>query len=117
MYKNQRNIHRISGGFLLGLFILYWCGITLFMHSHVVNGVVVVHSHPFKAEHSHTKSQLETIFYLSILQTSGSVDAEVVLPLWLVPLAVIVSGYLCALSFRPNPDVCTRGPPARVIEY
>lgn len=70
----------------MGLFVLYWCGITLFMHSHVVNGVVVVHSHPFKAEHSHTKSQLETIFYLSILQTSGSVDAEVVLPFVARPL-------------------------------
>ena len=42
--------------FLPVLFISYMAGITLFTHSHVVNGVTIVHSHPFKkgSEHSHT---------------------------------------------------------------
>jgi hypothetical protein len=42
--------------FLPVLFISYMAGITLFTHSHVVNGVTIVHSHPFKkgGEHSHT---------------------------------------------------------------
>ena len=40
--------------FLPVLFISYMAGITLFTHSHVVNGVTIVHSHPFKkgGEHS-----------------------------------------------------------------
>ena len=32
--------------FLPVLFISYMAGITLFTHSHVVNGVTIVHSHP-----------------------------------------------------------------------
>ena len=51
--------------FLPLIFIAYLGGITLFTHSHVVNGVIIVHSHPFKGEHSHTEAQVETIFFLS----------------------------------------------------
>lgn len=53
--------YRLAGMALLLVFASYWCGITLFTHSHVVNGVIVVHSHPFKAGHTHTDTQLETI--------------------------------------------------------
>ena len=55
--------YRLAGMALLLVFASYWCGITLFTHSHVVNGVIVVHSHPFKAGHTHTDTQLETIFF------------------------------------------------------
>ena len=47
------------------IFVSYLCGIALFTHSHVVNGVIIVHSHPFKDAHSHTPKQFETIMYLS----------------------------------------------------
>ena len=48
------------------LFASYWYGITCFPHSHVENGVVIVHSHPFDDEHhTHTDVQYETIFYLT----------------------------------------------------
>lgn len=50
--------------FLPLLFLTYWGGVTLFTHSHVVNGVIIVHSHPFKTGHQHTESQAETIFFL-----------------------------------------------------
>lgn len=72
--------YRLAGMVLLLVFASYWCGITLFTHSHVVNGVIVVHSHPFKAGHTHTDAQLETIFYLSLLQTSGETNTSVALP-------------------------------------
>lgn len=47
--------------FLPVLFISYMAGITLFTHSHVVNGVTIVHSHPFKkgGEHSHTTVEFQ----------------------------------------------------------
>ena len=54
------------------LFILHLGGITLFNHSHVVNGVVIVHSHPYSGEHNHTGKAIETIFFLSeILSLDG----------------------------------------------
>ncbi len=41
---------KIMRWFLPVLFISYMAGITLFTHSHVVNGVTIVHSHPFKKD-------------------------------------------------------------------
>lgn len=56
--------------FLPILFIFYFGGITLFTHTHVVNGVIIVHSHPYKSEHTHTAQQAETIFsYLHFIHT------------------------------------------------
>ena len=58
-------LRNIMKCFLPLLFIAYLGGITLFTHSHVVNGVIIVHSHPFKASMSIQRLQLETIFYLA----------------------------------------------------
>ena len=86
----KRKEYRKTGWFLLLLFSLYWCGITLFTHSHVVNGVVIVHSHPFHTGHAHTKAQYETILYLSAIVSSGNESTSVDLPLWLILLAVLI---------------------------
>lgn len=58
--------------FLPILFISYLAGITLFTHSHVVNGVTIVHSHPFKkgSEHSHTAVEFQLIHDLNHFQTT-----------------------------------------------
>lgn len=85
----KRKEYRKTGCFLLLLFSLYWCGITLFTHSHMVNGVVIVHSHPFHAGHAHTKAQYETILYLSVIVSSGDESTSINLPLWLILLAVL----------------------------
>ncbi|MBB4045444.1 hypothetical protein GGR06_003258 [Bacteroides reticulotermitis] len=55
--------------FLPILFVSYMASITFFGHVHVVNGVVVVHSHPFKksANHQHSTVELQLIHFLSIL--------------------------------------------------
>ncbi len=45
---NETNVSEYNKVFLPVLFISYMAGITLFTHSHVVNGVTIVHSHPFK---------------------------------------------------------------------
>ena len=54
--------------FLPVLFISYMAGITLFTHSHVVNGVTIVHSHPFKkgSEHSHTTVEFQLLCILFV---------------------------------------------------
>ena len=62
----NRRKRQIIGCLFFFLFATYWCGINCFPHSHVVNGVVIVHSHPFEDEdHTHTDIQYETIFYLT----------------------------------------------------
>lgn len=67
----MEKLRNILKWFLPLLFIAYLGGITLFTHSHVVNGVIIVHSHPFKGEHSHTEAQVETIFFLSSFVASS----------------------------------------------
>ena len=57
---------QIVGWLFFVLFSSYWYGITCFPHSHVENGVVIVHSLPFHEDnHTDTDIQYETIFYLT----------------------------------------------------
>lgn len=101
--------------FLPVLFISYMVGITLFAHSHVVNGVTIVHSHPFKkgSEHSHTTVEFQLLHSLNhILVTDSGITLLIV---------VAVLSILCILFIRPRnmrygcscPDVISlRAPPA-----
>lgn len=70
--KMKRLYLNIMKWFLPVLFISYMAGITLFTHSHVVNGVTIVHSHPFKkgVEHSHTTVEFQLIHFLNHFQTT-----------------------------------------------
>lgn len=65
---------KIMRWFLPVLFISYMAGITLFTHSHVVNGVTIVHSHPFKKDspHSHTTVEFQLIHLLNHVVTTGA---------------------------------------------
>lgn len=80
---------RIMRVFLLLLFIAYLGGLTLFTHSHVVNGVIIVHSHPFKGQHEHTEVQLETIFFLSSFVASSFSALLSATPIFLILLCVL----------------------------
>ena len=72
--KNRVNrlLRHIAKYFLPVLFISYIGCISLFTHTHVVNGVTIVHSHPYKPEghHSHTTTEFQLIHILSHLTTS-----------------------------------------------
>ena len=46
----------------------------MFSHVHNVNGVLVVHSHPYNAEHSHSQSGFQLIDRLSAFHT---LEAEI----------------------------------------
>ncbi|MDE6799092.1 hypothetical protein [Bacteroides caecimuris] len=55
---------------LLTLFLTYQVSITLFTHVHIVNGVMIVHSHPSSGKHhTHTTGQVISIAHLSVIQT------------------------------------------------
>ena len=63
---------------LLLLFLGYYGGITLFPHSHVINGITIIHSHPYKSDKSsnspalpHTGKELLVIQLLSELITTA----------------------------------------------
>jgi len=77
--------------FLLILFVSYAAGITLFTHSHVINGVTIVHSHPYNKDvpHSHSTVELDLLHLLNhFVSTSLVVVAitQLFIPLFSVTL-------------------------------
>lgn len=87
----KRLLLHIMRYFLPILFVSYLAGITFFTHMHVVGGVTIVHSHPFKkaAAHSHSVVELLLIDFLSHLITDGSVA--------LLALSLFIPFLLCLL--------------------
>jgi len=74
-----RKYRNIAGIFLAFLFLGYLGSITFFQHTHIVDGITVVHSHPYKSHngnapisHKHSQCQLVLINFLSLLIVTGT---------------------------------------------
>ncbi|MGM9704830.1 MAG: hypothetical protein ACI3YB_02410 [Prevotella sp.] len=60
---------------LLTLFLVFKTGITMFTHIHIVDGVVVVHSHPYSDEHhTHSVEQIISIAQIATVQAMEPVN-------------------------------------------
>ena len=76
---------------LLTLFLAYQIGITSFTHVHIVNGVMIVHSHPSSDKnHKHTTGQVISIAHLSTVQT---LEAELSIELEVLRLVLYILEY------------------------
>lgn len=89
IYRNLKKLRSIMKWFLPLLFIAYLGGITLFTHSHTVNGVIISHSHPFKGEHEHSEAEVETIFFLSSFFSPSLTISCATAPVLLILLCVL----------------------------
>ena len=98
---------------LLVLFTMYLAGITAFTHFHYVNGVQVVHSHPFQETHTHSDAAFLIIGHSPTLCENDDEGCELLHP-WRMLLAI--------LSARPvsstpqgdaSPAFSLRAPPFR----
>ena len=105
-------IRKYTAFLLFILFSCYYCGISMFSHTHIVNGASVVHSHlGGGSSHVHSDSQYAVIDILSHFQSECAVSFDSAgTPFYL--LSDVRSVY-CAPSF---PDgICStlflRGPP------
>lgn len=109
-------LRRIMRYFLPLLFLTYWGGITLFTHSHVVNGVIIVHSHPFKAGHQHTQEQAETVFFLGHYAASALPALLSAVFCFLALLGVLAVPRVVRLVLsHPEDGVRLRAPPVCVF--
>lgn len=74
---------------LPALFMAYVGCILAFTHVHVVNGVTIIHSHPYHLPtdghtgHEHTLSFFQLLQQLSVLQITGGLSAAFALKLFL----------------------------------
>lgn len=105
---------------LLFLFVEYVASVTMFMHSHIIDGVVVSHSHFYAGSgeapsHSHSTQQVKVIAQLSLyVALAATVSFAVGNPIYRFLRTVIDSCYetlqRCDLHFS------LRAPPV-VIEF
>ena len=60
------------------LFILYFCNLSFFTHLHIINGVTIVHSHPYQTDsegnptHNHSTKEIQLIDALSTFYSVGA---------------------------------------------
>lgn len=83
----------------------------MFAHVHVVNGVMLVHSHPSKSQHTHTEGQILTLAQISTfvgLENSQPLLGEVDFPL-IGKLDEIVSHASYGIGFSQH--IYLRAPP------
>lgn len=81
------------------LFISYLGCLIAFTHVHIVNGVTIVHSHPYQKnddgtpKEEHTYAEFQLLHQLSTIQISGAAFAEIL-------IAAFIAAF-CVLSNRP----------------
>jgi len=104
---------------LLILFLGYYSSITFFTHSHIINGVTIVHSHPFNSDKGgdssgspHSGKELQIIQLLSdFFTTAVSLSFAVILLrslLYKIPIKSTEDGFIgscgyCTYSLRAPP--------------
>jgi len=104
---------------LLILFLGYYSSITFFTHIHIINGVTIVHSHPFNSDKGgessnspHSNKELQIIQLLSdFFTTAVSLSFTVILfrsLLYKIPIKSTEDGFIgscgyCTYSLRAPP--------------
>jgi len=108
----KRLLLNITRYFLPILFVSYLVSLTFFAHVHVVNGVTIVHSHPFKkgTAHEHSTVELIHIHFLSHLTTDGAAvifALSLFIPFFIVSVVRSSTAYTfsCSISWSD----CTPG--------
>ncbi len=111
---NDKKRHFIPALLLL-LFLSYQAGLSLFTHTHEVEGITIVHSHPYQGDgHVHTDAQIFAISHLSTFwgeeaAVGGIVSAvfDVVAEIGCESQEVFVSAAdRCGINFRAPPYCC-----------
>lgn len=100
---------------LLALFLAYQAGVMMFSHTHYINGVMIVHSHPSKDTHTHTEGQI-----ISIAQVTSFVTTEAssitLGNVYLPVLRYLYTDRFCSLFCADNVlDIRLRAPPSTLV--
>ena len=101
--------------FFLAVFASYYVVVTVYSHIHIVNGIMLVHAHPFKTHHDHTAGQTVVLHFLSVFH---SLEAEPFEGITVYrPFLEVLHGNTGTVSFEePEPSyVCLRAPPVSLF--
>lgn len=111
MRKNGRKI--LASGFLLMILAAYAFCLSCFSHTHFINGVMIVHSHPFDKDtsHTHTKGQVLTIDQLSHVNLLPAELITIVQPIISPAVEINYDSRLTSLAEKTLPFASLRAPP------
>jgi hypothetical protein len=117
MKKKHIILFRVCKFGLLLLFIGYYGCITLFYHSHLVNGHIITHSHPYKhsspfEKHSHSGKAYLLIDQLNKINCEEASLTSPLPKIILVCFEKIETPYLLSSSFLLCRIAKIRGPPS-----
>jgi len=70
----MNKIRKITALFLLVLFVVYYGSINLFYHTHIINGVTIVHSHFHAETHHDTQSGGHTWHSITLIAQISHFD-------------------------------------------
>jgi len=104
------------------IFIGYACSISFFSHAHVVNGVTIVHSHPYLSDengnsnHEHSGVELQLIQFLSIFFSTAFILFSFLLGLFSLKKRVFsIKRYFFLRQNTPKGLFRLRPPPVFVV--
>lgn len=98
-----RRIRNVIAASFMVLFVTYYVNATMFWHSHIINGVTIVHSHIHGAEHTtlpdggHSSREVTLISLCSALQYLDDCQAFEYAGPALVLLAVFLAVPVCGV--------------------
>lgn len=115
--KGKEGIKNLVAAFLVMLFVAFYVNATMFWHSHIINGVTIVHSHIHGSSHTsssdggHSVREITLISMCSSVQMVESHDAGAVSCPALTLLAVFVMRIGFSLFARTVCPFLLRAPP------
>lgn len=103
--------------FFLALFTSYVSGISFFTHTHTINHIVYVHSHPHKKgeakQHTHTNNELHTLDLFYHTTITDDIISDIDLADHSMPRMVICSNFYGSIHAVDKKDnTLLRAPPA-----
>lgn len=108
---NRRN--SIVAVFLLTLLFCYKIAVTMFVHTHVVDGTMVAHSHPFtNSNHNHSASQVFAIGLLSTFNSDEPIVATETKAYYNIVDKILVSKNIVPAENTHLKGLSLRAPPA-----
>ncbi|WP_163320049.1 hypothetical protein [Dysgonomonas sp. 520] len=103
------------------LLIVYFSFSSSFPHTHIINGVTIVHSHPFskdadgKSSHSHTMSQVHLIHVLTSFFVTTDIIVAYTLGLLALNAGKIVEAIYNFIYIVQKNSFCRLRPPPSLL--
>lgn len=103
--------------FCLTLFTIYVSGMSLFTHTHIINNIRYVHSHPFdygeQTQHAHTENALRLLDQIFRTSITPDIIPELVISGDINPVTLFFPDFYQATHLIPSAaPLQLRAPPA-----